>query len=77
VLSSKLADAGQADDDKLLRGWMAVDEMFGGGDVPAATPEGRRTMSSPAVRRWCRGRVGRHFTTIVPFIKGWISQWYA
>jgi hypothetical protein len=40
VLSSKLADAGQADDDKLLRGWIDLDEMFGGGEAPAATPEG-------------------------------------
>jgi hypothetical protein len=40
VLSSKLADAGQADDDKLMRGWIDLDEMFGGGDAPAATPQG-------------------------------------
>jgi hypothetical protein len=34
VLSSRLADPGQADDDKLLRGWIDLDEMFGGGDAP-------------------------------------------
>lgn len=35
VLKSKYADAGQNADDKLLRGWVDVDEFYGGGPPPA------------------------------------------
>jgi hypothetical protein len=35
VLKSKKADAGQSADDKLLRGWLDIDEYFGGGSAPA------------------------------------------
>ncbi|MEA2318288.1 MAG: hypothetical protein QOD44_2477 [Solirubrobacteraceae bacterium] len=34
VLKSKKADAGQSADDKLLRGWLDIDEYFGGGSAP-------------------------------------------
>jgi hypothetical protein len=37
VLKSKYADAGQNADDKLLRGWLDVDEFYGGGAAPAVT----------------------------------------
>jgi hypothetical protein len=40
VLKSKLADAGQSDDDKLLRGWVDIDEFFGTGPAPEATAQG-------------------------------------
>ena len=40
VLKSKLADAGQSADDKLLRGWLDIDEYFGGGSAPAETTAG-------------------------------------
>jgi hypothetical protein len=34
VLKSKKADAGQGADDKLRRGWLDIDEYFGGGSAP-------------------------------------------
>ena len=34
VLKSKKADAGQSADDRLLRGWLDIDEYFGGGSAP-------------------------------------------
>lgn len=37
VLKSKYADAGQNADDKLLRGWLDVDEFYGGGAAPPVT----------------------------------------
>lgn len=37
VLKSKYADAGQNADDKLLRGWLDVDEFYGAGAAPAVT----------------------------------------
>jgi hypothetical protein len=37
VLKSKYADAGQNADDKLLRGWVDVDEFYGGGPPPPLT----------------------------------------
>jgi hypothetical protein len=37
VLRSKYADAGQNADDKLLRGWLDVDEFYGGGPAPPVT----------------------------------------
>ena len=40
VLKSKVADAGQSADDKLLRGWLDIDEYFGGGSPPAETSKG-------------------------------------
>jgi dienelactone hydrolase len=40
VLKSKKADAGQGADDKLLRGWLDIDEYFGGGAAPADTSAG-------------------------------------
>jgi hypothetical protein len=40
VLKSKKADAGQSADDKLLRGWLDIDEYFGGGGAPAETAAG-------------------------------------
>jgi hypothetical protein len=38
VLKSKYADAGQGDEDKILRGWIDIDDYFGG--PSEATPEG-------------------------------------
>jgi hypothetical protein len=40
VLKSDLADAGQGADDKLLRGWIDVDEFLGGDDVSTASDLG-------------------------------------
>lgn len=37
VLKSKYADAGQNADDKLLRGWLDVDEFYGDGAAPRVT----------------------------------------
>ncbi len=37
VLKSKFADAGQNADDKLLRGWLDVDEFYGTGAAPPVT----------------------------------------
>jgi hypothetical protein len=38
VMKSKYADAGQSDEDKVLRGWIDIDDYFGG--TSAATPQG-------------------------------------
>lgn len=40
VLKSKLADAGQSMDDKLLRGWIDIDQYFGTESVSEATATG-------------------------------------
>jgi hypothetical protein len=40
VLKSKLADAGQSPEDKLLRGWLDIDEMFGSGPAPDPSAQG-------------------------------------
>jgi hypothetical protein len=40
VLKSKLAEAGQSKDDKLLRGWIDIDQYFGSAAVPEATATG-------------------------------------
>lgn len=40
VLKSKKADAGQGPDDKLLRGWVDIDDLFGAGIPPKPTLEG-------------------------------------
>ena len=37
MLKSKFADAGQNADDKLLRGWLDVDEFYGTGAAPPVT----------------------------------------
>jgi len=40
VLKSKLADAGQSADDKLLRGWLDIDEYWGQGAPPPVSSGG-------------------------------------
>jgi hypothetical protein len=40
VLKSKKADAGMSADDKLLRGWVDIDDLFGGGTAPTRTLQG-------------------------------------
>ena len=40
VLKSKKADAGMNADDKLLRGWVDIDDLFGGGAPPKPTLQG-------------------------------------
>ena len=40
VLKSKKADAGMNADDKLLRGWVDIDDLFGAGTPPKPTLEG-------------------------------------
>lgn len=40
VLKSKKADAGMNADDKLLRGWIDIDDLFGAGTPPKPTLEG-------------------------------------
>jgi hypothetical protein len=40
VLKSKQADAGQSPDDKLLRGWVDIDDLFGAETPPKPTLEG-------------------------------------
>jgi hypothetical protein len=40
VLKSKKADAGMSADDKLLRGWVDIDELFGAGTPPKPSLEG-------------------------------------
>jgi hypothetical protein len=40
VLKSKKADAGQSPDDKLLRGWVDIDDLFGAATPPTPTLEG-------------------------------------
>lgn len=37
VRKCKFADAGRNADDKLLRGWIDVDEFYGGGPAPPVT----------------------------------------
>ena len=40
VLKSDLADAGQSKEDKLLRGWLDIDEYWGAGAPPAISADG-------------------------------------
>ena len=40
VLKSNLADAGQGKEDKPLRGWLDIDEFWGGGAAPAISADG-------------------------------------
>ena len=47
VLKSKYADAGQGDEDKVLRGWIDIDDYFGG--PSAATPAGAGSRVFPGM----------------------------
>ena len=48
VLKSKYADAGQSDEDKILRGWVDIDDYFGGTSESTATGAGNRVFPGKA-----------------------------
>ena len=48
VLKSKYADAGMGDEDKILRGWVDIDDYFGGTSESTATGAGSRVFPGKA-----------------------------